>query len=112
MNDSVTVSPDDLKLVIKNIREKKDEIMEIYHSSLEEVLTLSTECFKKNGDSYEDVCFRFQKLFKDFDYCVTELIEVMDGKIVPGYEDLSDNIKLFFNQQFAKKISSLLDIEK
>jgi hypothetical protein len=111
MNDQLTVSTNDLKLITKQIRAKKEEIIDIYNDSLKEVILASDACFKQNGVTYEEVNLRFQKLFKDFDYCVTELVEVMEQKIVPGYEDLSGDIKMFFNKQFASELGRLLDID-
>ena len=111
MEDKVVVSTNDLRRVAQCISNRKKEIMDVYHTSVKDLLLQSTECLKKKGISYEEEEIRFQKLFMEFDNSVTELVDVLENRIIPGYENLSGDIKKFFNDQFASEMGTLLNMQ-
>ena len=54
---------------------------------------------------------QFRDLFSAFDKNVDDLIYTLIDRIIPVYEDLSDNIKFLFNKQFANEFEKLLNMK-
>ena len=111
MNDKTIISLEDLKYIASNITEKRREIMDTYNSSLKGLLIESDKCLRQAGKSFEEEDMEFKRLFTAFDKSVTELTEVLTNKIIPGYENLSEELRHLFNKQFAGEIARLLELD-
>ena len=112
MNGKIIVDTEGLRIIASSIQEKKNKIVDVYNSRLKDVLYNSKDCLKQGGHSYEELDAEFKKMFSDLDNNINELTDVLVNKIIPRYENLSDDIKAFFNKQFAETLSQLLEIEE
>ena len=52
-----------------------------------------------------------KKLFSELDTNVTDLTNVLLNKIIPNYENLSTEIKALFDNNFADKLTQLLETD-
>ena len=106
-----TISIETLKLLVNQLKEKKDQIDSIYKIQVKDTLLSGRINLKIDYSKYDEIENKINQSFLVFDEEILELIEVLNNKIIPGYENLSDDIIHLFNQKFAKEISSLLDIK-
>ena len=109
--NSEKVNIENLKLIAADIKKKKDEIITIYDMKIKTIIDYSHECIVMNGDSFERVEKEFADLFNELDLSLMNLADILSNKIIPNYEDLSLNIKEYFNNQFALELEEILNME-
>ena len=107
--DKEYVDIDKLKIMANNIDIRRDEIMTLYKMKIRPLMEFSRESIKDNISIIE-IDKIFNALFKELNTRLSELIVILDKDIIPNYEDLSSDIKELFNNQFASKMESLLDV--
>lgn len=106
--DQLKVNADGLRSVAQDMTAKKDEIMNIYNGTLKSIIESSKTCISTSGLDFEQVNSIFAKTFADLDSSITELSDALVNKIIPSYEDLSADIRVAFNSEFADQMSSIL----
>ena len=110
MSDREIVNTSELRLIASDIRDRKNIIIDIYESNIKSLLLESEKRIIESGEDYEECLKTYESLFSDLDNNIDELVTTLVDKIIPVYEDLSSNIKELFNNQFAKELESILDI--
>ena len=106
--DQLKVNADGLRSVAQDMTTKKDEIMNIYNGTLKSIIESSKTCISTSGLDFDQVNSIFAKTFADLDSSITELSDALVNKIIPSYEDLSADIRVAFNSEFADQMSSIL----
>ena len=109
MDDKKYINISDLKNISKNMHTKKNDIIDIYNKDVKELLLNSKDCIEYANQKYDELDIFFKNSFSKFSDNFDELLNILDNKVIPSYEDLSNNIKTLFNEQFAKKFENFVD---
>ena len=109
-NETLKVNAEGLRSVAQDMNVKKEEIMNIYNGSLKQIIESSKQCIATSGLDFDQVNAVFAQTFADLDVNISALTDALVNKIIPSYEDLSNEIRVAFNTEFADQMSSLLGI--
>ena len=104
------ISIEELKHIANNMEQKKEDIKEIYQAKVCSILKNGRLNKINNITEYDEIELDLKKQFEEFDSNMTELIEVLKNKIIPEYENLSDEIKNLFKNKLSKELKDLLEI--
>lgn len=110
MVDKISVDYGGLRQAAASIESKKEELMGIYNNDIKTVIESSKQCIVTSGLNFDQVDASFKTTFTNLDQRLTELTRVLVEQIIPNYENLSDEIRRAFNNDFATQMSSLLDL--
>ena len=110
MNQNIFVDTDAIRVVAKNIDDKRQEIDTIYKNRMIPVLQQCAEYLKVSGLNYDDVSSSFNKVFESLNNQLNELTGALTEKIIPSYENASSIIKQAFNNEFAEELKTALNI--
>lgn len=111
MNNKVLVRTEELKVITNNIIQEKNDILDLYTESLVNILTTSEIKLTNYSKEVNEVSKELKKLFSELDTNVTDLTNVLLNKIIPNYENLSTEIKALFDNNFADKLTQLLETD-
>lgn len=111
MDNGVIVNTSNLREVASSIIAKKDEIMDIYNNSIIKLVTESEAKLTNKESEIIDIEESLKKLFLQFDTNVAELTYLLTNKIIPNYDNLSNDVKSLFNDKFANRLNDLLKID-
>lgn len=111
MNNKVLVRTEELKVITNNIIQEKNDILDLYTESLVDILTTSEIKLTNYSKEVNEVSKELKKLFSELDTNVTDLTNVLLNKIIPNYENLSTEIKALFGNNFADKLTQLLETD-
>ena len=111
MSDNVKIDIDGLKTIAASLKTEKEKILDIYQNDVVYILEKSFKCISKQGINYEEYNASMSNLFDLLYEYLSELTDLLSNKIIPRYENLSGDLVALFNNDFASKLSSLLDTE-
>ena len=112
MKENVRINTKELKQVVNSILTKKGNVDTIYNDNIKKILLNSRACITESGLSYDQLENKFNKLMQDFDKSVSDLIDVLQYKIIPGYEDLTEGLRSTFNNNFKNQMEELLEFKE
>ena len=110
MNDKIVVNTEGIREVALNIDKKRQEIINIFNQDINNILNLSENCFKVSGLNYSDVKSSFNSVFNQLDERLSALTKVLNEKIIPMYENSSNNIRSMFNNNFAEDMKKTFKV--
>ena len=105
------VSLNQLNEVAKNIDTEKDEILTTYNNKISVVLKNSDKCFHIAGLNTSEIISNFDQLFKELDGEITKLTEALRTQVVGRYTEQTQAVRQMFNNDFASKLKSYLNMQ-
>ena len=110
MSDREYIKTSDLKNISKNMNEKKNEIIRIYNDEIKPLLIDSKDCIEYSNQKYDEIDKIFNDSFEKFDIGFDEMMDTLNNKVIPLYENLASNIRVLFNDQFKENFEALVDL--
>ena len=105
---SVYVNVDELRGVANDLKTRKQAISDIYESKIKPALTSSEEAIVASGINFNDFIKTFNTIFNNLDGRLDNLVNVLNNKIIPNYDQLGSSIASSFNNDFASQMSNIL----
>ena len=113
MNDyGVKITTEELKIVVDSLKKQRDTLNDLYRTSIKSVLDKSSSCFAIAGLDNSTITDSFNSTFVNIDKNLSGLINLLENNVIKSYSELSFAIKRMFTDDFASKLSELLDDEK
>ena len=112
MSNNLIVSLDDLRILSKNMETDRKKVDNLYNNRIKDLVLQSEECLKSHGITKEKELENFSELLKKYDDSINDLVNVLNTKIIPNYEELKSDLSELFNKDFFLKIESLLNSDK
>lgn len=107
MNGKTALSIDELKSVLKSLKNEKESLSET-KKKVDKVLESSASCFAVSGLDYSTISDSFNTTFSNLDKNFDALINVLENDVIKNYAELISIIRRLFNDSFAEKMLSLL----
>ncbi len=109
MDDKNAISITELNSVVTSLKNQKQSLSDA-RLQIKNVLDSSSSCLSVSGLSYADISEAFDKTFNDLDNRFDALIKILETDVIKNYLELISVIRKVFNQEFASRISDLLEI--
>ncbi len=105
---ALTVSTEELRQVAEDLRNKKEEILNIYNTKIISILEESKEAISASGLNFDDFKSTFSQVFGRIDTKITSLSNALTNTIIPKYDELNSYVGNAFNNDFANQMGELL----
>ena len=109
--NNARVSVNELKAVVKRLKNASEDIKEIYSSKIMPIIENSSMCISLPKIECDKVEEEFRHMYSYLNDNLLELFEVLDNTVIPSYEVLIDSLTKSFNQDFVNKLSDLLNVK-
>lgn len=111
MSDVMKVNIDSLKKLAEDLEKKRKVVVDSYEKKLKTIIIDNAHALDVQGITSEKEQEKIVKLVNDFDKCIGDLIDVLNNKIIPNYEETKDGINLLFSNELLENIGDLLKDE-
>ena len=107
---NITVKMDSLSEVATNIKNKKQDINSDYNDRLVSVLNSCRQYLDVSGINYDAFISSFNNVFTSLDSQLSELVDVLQNKVIPSYNESSQVINQMFNTEFANQMNQIISV--
>ena len=111
MNTDLVVNIEELKNIVTDLNNNKDTVNQLFNEKINSILLRSKTPLEKKGVSYDNELEKFNKLAKKYDNNISELINTLEQKIIPEYENLHTDINSLFNNELISRLQDILGNE-
>ncbi len=109
MGDDIMVNIESLKKLAKDLESKRKIVNDLYEEKIKMLVTNNANALDIQGITMEKEQENIAKIAKDFDKNISDLIDLLNKKIIPNYEDIKEGIAQLFNENLLGEMESLLN---
>ena len=106
---ALIVDTNQLNTVAINLKQKKEDILNLYNTKVKLILDTSEDAIIVSGLNFNEFETYFAKAFTDLANEIEILSSALQNQILPRYDNLSISIKNAFNKDFASQMQVILN---